>query len=355
MMSSGGIHRLIVVAALCAVASCGGGGGSSTLPAPPMTVRVPTDAPTIAAAIAAAPVGYTVLLEDGVYLGPQNTGLNFNGKPLKLRSRNGAGAVVVDCRGQGPLITFDHGEDVRSEVTGLTVRNCAVDFTGAIYVLNGAALISSNVFENTPGGSVAMGPQIFGFSGSPVIERNMFRDTDCDDQSLSGVVSFVNESFPYIANNVFVGNRCRAVNMVLPDSRAAPVVVNNTLVANRAGMRVTRNVSTLEHWYGNNLIVANERGVDADTERLPQAGDFATVFQNNLVFGNVLDYVGTADLTGQKGNLKADPLLIASPADLRLSPNSPAKNTGGMAHAPAIDFDGQPRVGAIDIGAFEVQ
>ncbi|HEY6514462.1 MAG TPA: choice-of-anchor Q domain-containing protein [Burkholderiaceae bacterium] len=338
-----------VLAAACAMTACGGSGDE---PAPAQTIRVPRDAPNIAAAIAQAPWGYTVLLDDGVYLGAQNRRLDAGAKQIKLRSRSGAGGAIVDCEGVGPFITFGVQAALSSEVTGLTVRNCAADIAGAIELVAAAPLIAGNVFENTSQPPV-MGVQISGNGASANIQRNVFRNTDCNDGFLSGVLAFINVSSPYVANNIFVQNRCRAINMILP-VEAAPIVVNNTIVANTGGIRVDRNLGTALHWYGNNLIVGNTVGVDVESEYLPRAGEFVT-FHGNLVFGNTQNYAGTADLTGRQGNLSADPLLFATPTDLRPRPGSPVQDAGVAPHAPRDDFDGRARAGAVDIGAFEVQ
>jgi serine protease len=314
-----------------------------------MTIRVPTDQPTIAAAIASAPDGYTVLVAPGLYSGMGNRDLNFAGKRLDLRGAADPSSVVIDCEGLARLITFDHAEDNRSGVSGLTVRNCGVDDQGALYMLGAAPTISGNVFDSTMSVS---GAQLFGFNGSPNVQKNLFRNTQCDDQHLSGVLAFVNGSSPYIANNVFVGNQCRSVNMSIPEGMT-PMVVNNTMVGNRAGIYIDRRVSTASHWYSNNLIVGNERGVEVSFEFSPRSDDLASIFQTNIVFGNATDYLGTTDLTGRSGNLRADPLFVTSPTNLRLAAGSPARGAGAALHAPADDFDGAPRGASFDIGAFQ--
>lgn len=335
------------------VLSACGGGASDLEPAPPLTLRVPIDQPNLAAALAAAPDGYTIVLSKGTYAGPQNTGLTFPFKRLHLRGADGPQGVIVDCQGHARFITFDNEQGADASISALTIRNCNIDFQGAIYALNAAPSITGNVFETTMTTSPPQGAAVFGFGASPRIERNLFRNVGCDDQNLSGVLSFVNTSLPYIANNVFVGNPCRAINITVPET-AAPVVVNNTLVGNRAGIYVDRRVGTAAHWYSNNLIVGNERGIEVAFEFLPRTDDLADVWRYNLLFANTVDYLGTADLTGVQGNLRVDPLLIGAPNDLRLMADSPAKDAGLAQRAPADDFDGRPRVGAIDIGAFEL-
>jgi len=311
-------------------------------------LRVPSDQPTISAAIAAATTGTTILIAPGVYSGPDNRGLSFAGKQLRLQGSGDPATVIVDCAGAANLITFDHNEDRTSAVSGLTIRNCAVSL-GAIYALNSSPTIQGNVFENT---QTLNGNAVFGFNSSALIEKNTFRDLQCDDQFLSATVTFVNTSLPYIANNVFVGNACRAIDMTLPES-AAPVVVNNTMVGNRAGIYIDRQVSTAAHWYSNNLIVGNERGLEVAFEVQSRADDLAAVWQANLVFGNTTDYLATTDLTGRSGNLKLDPQFVSSPVDLHLRSTSAARGAGVSAHAPPEDFDGAPRAGAVDIGAFQ--
>lgn len=339
-----------LLAVLSGLAGCGGNASNDPAepPVPPTTVRVPGDQPTIAAAIAAAPDGYTILLAPGRYAGADNRDLNFGGKQLLLRGASDPSLVVIDCEGVSRLITFDHAEDSRSGLSFLTVRNCGIDYQGALYVLGTAPTVSSNVFEST---LPASGAQLFGFNGSPNVQKNLFQNTRCDDQSLSGVLAFVNSSSPYIASNLFVANSCPAVNMTIPEG-AAPRVVNNTMVGNRAGVHIDRRVSTASHWYSNNLFVGNELGVDVSFEVSPRSDDLASVFQANIVFGNTTDYAGTADLTGQAGNLRVDPLFVAAPGNLRLGAGSPARAAGSPTHAPVDDFDGVPRSAPFDIGAF---
>ena len=60
-------------------------------------------------------------------------------------------------------------------------------------------LVAGNVFENNQQGGGGFGAGIGG---------NVFINNSCDNQFLSGVVSFVNSSSPRVVNNVF-GRRSR--------------------------------------------------------------------------------------------------------------------------------------------------
>ncbi len=55
------------------------------------------------------------------------------------------------------------------------------------------------------------------------------------------------------------------------------------------------------------------------------------------------------------GTISADPLFVAFPTDLHISPGSPCDGFGTPAGAPAYDMDGNPRsTTAPDIGADEI-
>ena len=309
-------------------------------------IRVPQDFATIQAAIDAAPAGETILVDPGTYPGS----LRFNFKAVFLRSTSGAAATVVVGNG-GTVVDIGPG----GEISGFTITGGEGTFGCGTEVHGVGTRIARNIYDsNQPGGATFA--TIWGNVSSPVIEGNLFRNNGCDEQHLSAVITFVNDSSPRIINNVFVDNPCRGINMTLPTG-PAPQIINNTLVGNRAAIHVDVRVPTELQVFRNNVIVGNAIGLECVF-----GGDFP-IWDHNLVYDNGVNYTGIPDQTGVAGNLSVDPAFADRPGrDLHLTMGSPAVDVGAAALAPDMDFDGLPRPidgdadGQLefDMGAFEL-
>ena len=98
----------------------------------------------IQAAIDASNEGGLVLIQDGIYLGPGNVDLNFNGKNLTIKAINN-GSVTIDLATtpNQHAFKFVNGEDHSSVVTGINMIHGSNSYGGAVYVRD-----SSPKFEN---------------------------------------------------------------------------------------------------------------------------------------------------------------------------------------------------------------
>lgn len=309
---------------------------------------VPQAFPTIQAALSAASTGDTVVVGAGTY----RENIDFGGKDVTLRSASGPQATTIAANG-GTTVRMGPGGVLR----GFTVTGGTATFGAGMEVRESGSVIEGNVFSGNTQGTGGFGAAIGGNGASPVIRGNRFRANSCDEQFLSGVVTFINGSNPTIANNIFENNSCRAIDIVLPVPYA-PTVVNNTIVHNRTGIYVAAGVATTGHVYRNNILVDNGVGFEV------ASGSPATnpAFDHNLVSGTGTHYVGVADMTGTQGNISGDPVFVNAAAnDYHLRPTSPAIDAGVTAAQATIDFDGTARpvdgnadgTARPDIGAFE--
>jgi hypothetical protein len=306
-------------------------------------IHVPGDYATIQEALNAANDGDTILVDPGAYPGY----VRFNGKDVSLQSTGGPDVTVIQVDG-GTAVDIGPG----AAFVGFTVTGGSAAFGGGMVVHGVGTVIAGNIFDGNNQTAGGAGAAIVGNNASPTIEENLFRNNSSDNQFLSGVVSFINDSSPRIVNNIFVDNPSRAINMTLPEG-TRPEVINNTMVGNRSGIRVDRRIPTGLQVYRNNLLFGNTIGLEVDFG----SESYNPTWENNLVFGNTNDYQGISDQTGQSGNISADPLFVDfAGEDFHLQADSPAIDAGSADGAPDIDFDGNPRPrkgGGFSIGAYE--
>lgn len=314
------LHALILGSALIAlmlVAAPAAAAGT--------TIRVPEDYPTISEAIEAASDGDEILVGPGTY----DEWADDIGKELTLRSSHGPGVTTLLT---GTVLTSN------SALIGFRVKPRDDDYQGiTVWSYGDKNLIQGNVFE--------AGVHIRARYGAVTISQNRFNGGRCENYMILVYLDAV----ALIENNVLNGSQCPAV-VIGTNAAAGSVVINNT-ITNTEGAAIV--FGTSEATARNNLVAFNHVGIDGDST--------SPVVENNLVYGNLGNYVDIDDQTGLNGNISADPLLAAAPDGYRLMNGSPAIDAGSEAAAPSTDFEGTNRPidgdgaggATTDIGAHE--
>ena len=233
----------------------------------------------------------------------------------------------------------------------------------------GAAVVANNTFVgNLAGSGSAIGT--FG-AGTPRIFDNTMTGNTATDANCSldgGTIWMTNNTDADIIQNVIAGNAgtCSGGIVFFSGGAHGPAMVNNTIALNggtsASGIYVvgtgtrTRIVS--------NIVLGTPGSIAMGCGTL-----FASPspsMNNNVMWssGGTAASNLCAAKVGVNGNISVDPQLVApASGDYRLSPNSPAIDTGDGTDLliPPSDFAGAPRVqdgnvdgiAVIDIGAFE--
>lgn len=320
---------------------------------------------TIQAALDAA-VDYDIIaLANGVYRGEGNKNLNFQGKPVMVMSVDGgsmyermtfdtgetgrvlpqgglfeainaSGRVIIDCEGSGSGVIFDQGEDNRTILSGVTIRDA--DASGIQILGSGPTISSVTVEDNMSvyeygeefGGE---GGGIFISGGFPVIVNSIIRDNLAPYGSGGGV--YMIDSLPLLINLFIIGNDAGFGGGALMVVDSEPTFTHMTIGGNR----------TRHGRYGALKVI----------------GPYRSKLRNSIIWGNGelpiigeggadMDFSHSIIQDGYSGNviLTNNPLFRPN---YRLSPESPAIGGGDAAIAPLKDIDGEPRLGMPDMGA----
>jgi parallel beta-helix repeat protein len=160
------------------------------------SITVPGDYSTILEAIDASADGTTIVLADYVFQGQGNKNLNWAGdeKHLTITSENGPGNCIIDCEEDGRAFVLNNGQTRADVIDGITIIN---------------GWIRTNSPSLTGGGAILCD------GTSPKIINCIIRNNVAGDKvnSLSqsyyadgGAIDCVNESSPYIYNNIIENN-----------------------------------------------------------------------------------------------------------------------------------------------------
>jgi competence ComEA-like helix-hairpin-helix protein len=166
-----------------------------------------------------------------------------------------------------------------------------------------------------------------------------------------GIMLFEIGSAVTVSDNLVLNNSGSGIILF---NYAEPLIYHNTIVGNGFGDSFDEggsgiSIGPINHEkVQNNIVVSNNGGINSLQDSNPEN-------HHNLVWGNVVNYVGDAAVG--EGDLLFDPDFVdPSAKDYRLRANSPAINAG-IATPVTVDYTGNPRLfgAAPDLGAYEFQ
>jgi predicted outer membrane repeat protein len=291
---------------------------------------VPSQYPTIQAAINACAGNDTVLVADGVYRGAGNTVLDFKSKKIMLASAGGPSHCVLDGEGTNRIAWFDASGD-KQTIRGFTFVDGFASNGGAVFIEKGSAPVFEDcVFAGnhaSTGGAISVTG-----TGKVTLRRVTFVDNEA--LAVGGAVYVSSSSsLATVQHCTFVGNSISS-----PTGRGGALATNVGASANLADSIFWSNTAP----GGSSIALVSVNGVGT-----------VTVDHSDLEGGLAgVDVAAGQILVWGPNNLSLDPQFVDLAArDLHLTHTSPCRDAGSIAWAK--DLEGDAQVGAPDIGADE--
>ena len=186
-------------------------------------INVPADQPTIQAGIDIAENGDTVLVDDGIYKGEGNVNIDFKGKQITLKSRNGADATIIDCEKKLETrgFIFQNDETVDSVLDGFTIKHGDHTFGGGLNLSYASPTIKNCIIDSNQarknGNWTGFGGGIYIFNADPII-------TDC--------IFIRNKAPNFSSGAICVDGEFMRHGVVLKEDQATPTIENCTITDN---------------------------------------------------------------------------------------------------------------------------
>ncbi|MHC4150458.1 MAG: choice-of-anchor Q domain-containing protein, partial [Planctomycetota bacterium] len=327
---------------------------------------VPDDYPNIQAAVSACSNGDTVVVEPGIYTGSSNRDINFNGKAITVRSIDPAdpnivNSTVIDCNGQGRGFVFQMGENADSTVSGLTITNGSMFLGGAVYCLSNSSpsIINCVITGNS---------SVFGGAIACANSNTRPRISNCkiiaNSALFGGGGIYCNGASPEIRSCVITGNSSLYGGAIYSHKAGNPVITNCTISGNNASISAGGiYCSESSNLTISNIILWGNIAPNASEVMVGNSGTGTSIQISYCdIQGpdeNVVHEPGCTVNWGL-GNIDVDPLFVdAVGGDYHLLEESPCIDAGDpdfVAVPGETDIDGEPRISGaeIDLGADEL-
>jgi len=170
--------------------------------------------------------------------------LNFMGKAIKVKSRSGPEATVIDGGQLSSVVLFDSGEDRNSVLKGFTITNGTGSLDpyqwalcgGGIHCIFSSPMIVNNIItQNFVSNFGAFGGGICLWGSNAVIFHNRVEFNRSYDDDGAGIACW-DGSDAIIANNIIWGNSAGLCAGGIDCARSSPTIYNNLIADNLAGL-----------------------------------------------------------------------------------------------------------------------
>ncbi|MBS1796063.1 MAG: CSLREA domain-containing protein [Acidobacteria bacterium] len=272
---------------------------------------------------------------------------------------SGPGADALRVSGSNTSRVFSNSSGANAVIAGLTVRDGNAFSTGrsgcgggilnensTLLVL--AAVVSNNK-TNAQGNCFAAGGGLYQNSGGTLTIRDStvaFNQATANGGGIAGPAGVVN-----IVNTTIYGNNGGNFGGGVVNFGNPINIINSTIVNNTA------------FFFGGGIFVNNGSGITATNSVIANSGggDCGVAGSSTVVIVNTLVADGSCGVTSGVNGNRTGPALVGplgfyggpTPTVPLLS-GSPAINAASATAAPLFDQRGAGRVGAPDMGAFEV-
>jgi len=185
---------------------------------------------SLSRAIIQATAGDTVKVKPGTYSGPENGGLDPEGKNIVILSTHGADTTFLGTESEffARHFTFDSGEDSTFQLVGFTLRNMVKtdDDGGSIYIDGSSPTIKDCIFESNRITGWGEGGAVFINNASPTFTNCEFKNNRA--QYSGGAIAITgSESAPEFSGCQFTNNEAENAPGLYRDTQGGAVIIRN--------------------------------------------------------------------------------------------------------------------------------
>jgi hypothetical protein len=192
---------------------------------PQRILLVPSEYPTIQAAIDSAFPLDTVLVASGTYF----ENIDFRSKVIAVLSESGAASTIIDGNAAGSVVTFQSGEDSATVLDGFTITNGNASEGGGVYCNGSSPTLSNNIITANSG---TWGGGILTSYSSPTVTNCTFSGNSSSNNG--GGMFNGGTSSPTVTDCIFSNNSSNYGGGGMFNGTSSPMIVNCTFSGNSA-------------------------------------------------------------------------------------------------------------------------